>query len=195
MRITSHAVCAPIVKIQPDGTLRLSRMEYTNREGFTTVRHIMETGKNGQTVIETLKEGVFKEGTLDPKNFRFNILTELPIYIDFVSDERNIGGTQMKVVFPISVEDESLLRSVERPDDDNPAEIHGPVTLVEASALIQETERHTIPFHFRATRAAIHWAGIIDKNVLDRYYRLVTDWVPRELTTEQLVGIEEYPKK
>src|SRR3990167_3236042 len=100
MLITSHASCGPLVDIGLDGIVRFSCMEYTKNQ-FTSIRHINETSKNGQTVLETLREGLIKEGAKDRSHFQVEILTDEPVYIEFVADERHPGGTQIKVVFPV----------------------------------------------------------------------------------------------
>lgn len=192
MHISSHASCGVIVVVEANGTLRLSRMEYTKR-GHTSIRHIMETGKNGQTVMDTLREGVLREGANDRGNFSMKILSTDPVHIDFVPDERNKGGTQIKVAFPVFVPEEQL-RNIEARDDDDLDELHGPITLVEASNLVRETEGKTVKFHYGATRGAIVWAAS-NRNVFDRYQRLVTTWNPPELTKEQQEAIMSYHGK
>lgn len=193
MRLTSHATCAPIVDVRPGGILFLSRMEYTYGNS-SSIRHIMETGKAGQTVWDTLHEGVLKEGAKDRSNFQATVLTKSPILVDFVVDERNKGGTQLKVAFPVSVP-ENQLRDYVIPDDDNHGETHGPITLVEVSLLIRETERNTVPFHYRTTRAALNWIASLNEEVAQNYKGLVAPWNPPVLTPLQALAINDYPFK
>lgn len=194
MRITSHASCGPIVHICADGTVHISRMEY-RKNGRVSLRHIMETGKNDQTVSGTLREGVLKEGAKDRENFHIDVLTTEPIHFQFVNDEKTPGGTQMKVVFPVSVPIEEL-RDISKLDDDNPDEEHGPIQLVEITQLIAETQGengryNTVPFHFEATLATLSWAAK-DQKVLNKYYSFISQWQPHTLNDEERAAVVEY---
>ena len=189
MLITSHASCAPIVDIRPDGTVRFSCIEYT-KDRFTSIRHINETGKNGQTVLETLREGLLKEGAKDRTKFHVEILTATPIHIEFVADERHPGGAQIKTVFPVYASQDQL-RDYAKVDDDNPEEIHGPLKSYEVMHLLDLGRRHIL-YHHNATRACLAWA-VRDKKVFERYTDFAMGWRREELTEEQKRAIVAYP--
>ena len=189
MRITSHAACAPIVEIGSDGSVRFNCMKYTKNK-YTTVRHINETCKNGQTVLETLREGLLKEGAKDRTHFEYKVLTLSPIYIEFVADERVLGGTQIKTVFPVYADQEQL-RDYASVDDDNVEEIHGPLKSYEAKDLLNMGPRHIL-FHRHATKACLAWAAR-EKKVFERYEDIAMSWRREALSLEQMEAIAAYP--
>ncbi|MDO8471206.1 MAG: hypothetical protein Q7S49_01200 [bacterium] len=191
MYITSHASCGPIVDISVTGEVRIARMTYQKKGGFPTVRHIMESGKNGQSTLQTLRGGVLKEGAMDRNNFSMRLLSE-PILIEFGKDQKHPGGTHIKVVYPVFVPEEQL-RDFEQEDDDDPDEIHGAITMVSAIDLIEETKGNTVPFHYRVTRSVLVWAAVEHPQVFSRYRDLVMSWSRPKLTNEQRVAIQAYP--
>lgn len=185
MHITSHAACGPIIRIYDNGRLLVARMEYTRR-GRTSVRHIMESGKNGETILETLKNGVLKEGAKDRNKFSMNVLSPKPIHIEFGPDQDNPGGTHLKPVFPVSVIGE--LRDFVAQDDDSVDETHGPITMVDIEDLILETEGRTIPFHYRVTRKLLLWVARQNSEVFHRYHDFVVNSSPS-------VGLDDKVRK
>ena len=189
MLITSHASCAPIVEICLDGTVRFNCMEYTKNQ-FTSIRHINETGKNSQTVLETLQEGLLKEGAKDRTRFHVKVLTAAPVHIEFVVDERHPGGTQIKTVFPVYAPQDEL-RDYAKVDDDNPEEIHGPLKSYEVMRLLGLGPRHIL-FHHNATKACLAWMAK-DRRVFERYTDFAMSWRREELSAEQLRAIAAYP--
>lgn len=193
MVITSHAVCAPIVKINPDGSIRIARMTYTDSEGRTSIRHIMESGKNGQSVKKTFYDGVFSEGR-DPssKVFVMKALSLEPVLIELLPDEYHYGDLHLKVAFPVDVP-EQYLRRVEAVDQDDPDESHGPIKMVSVEDWLREASG-TVPFHVRVTKAVLIWAATTNPRVLDRYYDVIRGFRKRELTDEQKNALAVYPK-
>lgn len=195
MIISSHAVCAPIVQVAEDGVIRIARMTYQiESEGRVSIRHVMEGGKNGQSVLETLRDGVFREARdPDSKFFMMKMLLPEPILIEFLNDEYSYGNYHLKVVFPVSVP-EWLLRKVEMRDHDDPDEIHGPISMVSLDDWMREA-KSTVPFHVRVTKAVLTWASVANPKVLYRYYEFIRGWKPKELTDEQKAAIAAYPKR
>lgn len=193
MVIGSHASCGPIVDINPDGSVRVSRMLYT-KNGVQSVRHIMETGKNGDSIEETLKEGLFKEGAKDRSNFAIDILESSPIHFDFVPDEKRPGMVQMKVAIPVFVRADQL-RDFEVRDDDDPNESHGPLAMVEAGALLRADGRWMPPFHRNTTLAVLAWASKKDRKVYERYDNYILSWRPKILTEEERHAVNIYTAK
>jgi hypothetical protein len=189
MEITSHASCAPIPEINPDGSVRFACMEYI-KKGRRSFRHIMETGKNRQSILETLKEGVLKEGAKDRSEFEMHMLSDEPIHFEFVQDEKRPGGHQIKVAFPVWVRPEHL-RNFEVKDDDDLDEIHGPFKMYEFTELAR-LERQMIPFHFRVARSALVWAATREKKVLERYYDHIVGWPRTILIGEQKEALSKY---
>ena len=170
MHITSHAVCGPIIRISDNGRLFVARMEYTIY-GRTSVRHIMETGKNGETILRTLRNGVLKEGAKDESKFAIDVLSHNPIHVELGADQKHPGGMHAKFVFPVSVTGE--LRDFVAQDEDSVNEIHGPITMIDIEDLILETEGKTVPFHYRVTRAVLVWAAKRNLDVFNRYQDFV----------------------
>ncbi|KKS78615.1 MAG: hypothetical protein UV53_C0030G0003 [Candidatus Azambacteria bacterium GW2011_GWE1_42_9] len=192
MKITSQSTCGTIVHIEDNGRIQIARMTY-EKKGRTSIRHIMESGKNGQTILQTLTEGVLKEGAKDRMDFPMSLLSLEPILIEFSNDEKNPGGIHIKTAFPVFVSEDKL-RDVEAKDGDNHDELHGPITMVDINDLLYETEGKTVPFHYRVTRSVLVWAATNPK-VLDHYYSLIASWIPTSLTDEQRAAIEAYPGK
>ena len=192
MLITSHAVCAPIVDVREDGVIRIARMTYTDSEGRISIRHIMESGKNGQSVPQTLYDALFDEARGD-KIFPVKILSSEPILTEFIDEEYHYGGTHLKVAFPAYVP-EQYLRAVEAVDKDDPDETHGPIKMVAIEDWMREA-RGTVPFHIRVTRAVLVWAAT-NPRVCERYYgtiRYLRGF--EELTDDQKNAIATYTKK
>lgn len=187
MKITSHAVCVVNVNVREDGVVFMDRMWYTKRG--RSVRHVMETGEEGETVEHTLYVGTLHEMAADASNFRYHLLAPVPVLVEFGPDEKRPGGTHMKVTFAVTCE--GKLRDFDRPDGD---EILGPVTMVEVSDLLRETEGKTVPFHVRSTKAAlVTVAG--NKKVFDRYRKIILAYNQPELSDEQKTAVEAYPYK
>ncbi len=194
MLITSHASCGPIVDINvKTGEVRIARMTYKKGHDYPSVRHIMESGKMGQSVLQTLRGGVLKEGAADRKKFSITLLSMDPILVKFGHDQRSPGGTHIKVVYPVFVPEEQL-RDIEAEDDDDHDEIHSAITMISAEDLIEETaEGRTVPFHFQATMAVMVWVATEHPMVRPRYSNLLTNWSRPEMTAEQKVALEAYP--
>ncbi|MBX4195646.1 hypothetical protein KW796_01665 [Candidatus Parcubacteria bacterium] len=188
MRITSHAVGMVIVEVEQDGMVKCDRMSYA-KGGRTSIRHLMETGEVGETVLKTLETGLPHEAARDAVNFSFELLSKKPILIEFGSDQNHQGGTHMKVFFAVRVKGD--LRDFDLMDGD---ERLGPVTMVEIEELVRETDGKTVPVHVRATKAALaSVAG--NRAVFDRYMDLITKWRSVDLTPEQQAAIDAYPGK
>lgn len=154
----------------------------------------METGKNGQSVIETLKEGLFKEGAKDRANFAIDILEEDPILFDLVPDEKCVGGLQMKVVIPVFIRADQL-RDFEVADDDDPNETHGPLSMIDAGDLLRYEGLNMPFFHRQATLAVLAWSVKKDIKIYNRYDRFIHNWIPIEHTQEELEAKATYLKK
>lgn len=198
--ITSDSVCVPVVHVREDGQMLIGRMPYTKMRGgrpSTTIRHIMETGKNGYTISETLVEGLRLEGAKHQGRFDFRQLTDRPIHIELVPDQDHPGGWHLKTVWPVFVPEDQL-RDYEKPDDDDPDEAHGPIDMLFIRQLIELTDRKTVPFHFRATLAVVRWAAGENLNVFERYEDLLIradrELYPFRLTPEQEQAIAFYPR-
>lgn len=193
MKITSHAVCAPIVEINPDGSIRIARMTYQiESEGRVSIRHVMEGGKNGQSVLETLREALFEEAR-GGRIFPIKMLSSEPVLIECTDDEYNYGGIHLKVAFPAFIPPQ-YLRAVEAVDKDDSDEVHGPITMVSVEDWMDEARR-TVPFHIRVTKAVLVWAAAANPKVLERYYDVIRGFEKRELTDEQKAAIAAYPKR
>lgn len=194
LRITSHASCGPIVNINvKTGEVWLGRMTYQKGQDYPSVRHIMESGKDGQSVLQTLRGGVLKEGAADRKKFSITLLSMDPVLVKFGKDQNHPGGTHIKVVYPVSVP-EVQLRDFEAEDDDDHDEIHSAITMVSAEDMVEETgQGRTVPFHFAATMAVLVWAAAEHPKVRSRYANLLAGWVKPDLTDEQKAALEVYP--
>ncbi|MDB5194607.1 MAG: hypothetical protein JWN50_621 [Parcubacteria group bacterium] len=188
IRITSHAV--GIVQIDDsasDGSVLVGRMDYA-RKGRKSVRHVMETGEPGESVMDTFRSSLH-EAAADQTKFNHEFVTDEPIFCEFGIDEKNEGGTHLKVWF--AIRPQGKLRDYVLPDGD---ETLGPITMVEAIELLKETEGNTVRGHVSATYAALSaLAG--DRKVFDRYQKQILSWTQPVLTEEQLAAINVYPGK
>ncbi|MBI2673701.1 MAG: hypothetical protein HYX23_00250 [Candidatus Zambryskibacteria bacterium] len=196
MEITSHSVSTPIVKIDgKSGLLEIARMTYLiESEGKTSIRHITEGGKNGQSILETLLNGVFSEAR-GGRVFAMKILSPTPILVRCGPDEYHPGGIHLKVAFPVYVP-EQCLRTFETVDRDDPDEVLGPLKMVTAEDWLCEIEeKGTVPFHLLATKAVLTWAAVDNPKVCERYFDIIRGWKPKELTDEQRAAVAAYPKR
>lgn len=186
--ITSYATGTVLAQVYSYGRVQLSRMPYIRRARMS-LRHPMETGERGETVEQTFNTLMLHEVAKDAAKFSWMILSPKPILIELGKDEKNPGGTHMKVFYLAQPIGE--LRTRELIDGD---EVLGPVTMPEASLLIAETEGKTVAAHVHASKAALATLSVMPK-VYDRYNMIVDSYHPVELSTEELAAIAAYPGK
>lgn len=191
MRITSHAVGAVSVYLEPGGKVECLQIKYMTDRGWSW-RHMMETGEGEETVIETLRNGLLDEIADDSEdpNFEYRLLRSDPIVYEFCRDERNPGGTHMKVFFLAEIT-RGKLRDWEKQDG---KETLGPVTRAELGGVILLTEGKTVPIHVRASKAALVSLAT-DKQIFYRYQEFIESNPAQKLTAEEKVAIAAYPGK
>lgn len=207
VRITSHAVSVVICRVAESGTVQFAVMTYT-RKGRITLRNPMETGCNGERVLRAPEaEGGEKkalstldrlkgEVAADKENFDFVLLAERPIYCEFSRDERNQGGTHLKMFF--AAEAVGKLRDyeiVERDLNKGREEVLGPIMWLEAGEVVRRMEgKEGIQSHLFATYGAMSFLAR-DPVVFERYYELLRYSTLPSLTPEQEEALEAYLKR
>ncbi len=181
--IISFAVCAVIVDVRPDGTVFVDRMIYT-KEGRSSVRHLMETGEKGESVMDTLATGLTHEAARNAADFSFKLLSPDPIHYALGPDDKDPNGQHLKICYAVKAKGD--LRNFNLPDGN---ETLGPITMVEIKKLIEETEGRTVPFHVQASKAVLQ-ALAMNKSVFDRYQREIVIWEARTLSSAHDVEVD-----
>jgi hypothetical protein len=190
MLITSHAAGAiMVVQQEPNGLLYCAKMSYTNERGVS-FRHMMETGENGETVVETLRNGILKELAEDEKDFDYQLMQREPVLIKFSRDEHHSGGIHMKTFFAVK-HLKGKFRARDLPD--GTAKL-GPVVVEEIAAFIKVNEGKTAPIHVEASRAALV-ALAADKAVFEKYEKIIFGYELAPLNAEEQAAIDAYPCK
>ncbi len=191
MAITSHATGAVIVRGLPDGTVLCVRMKYANHRGWS-FRHMMETGENGETVLETLRNGLLDEIVEDKNALEYRLVKPEPIVVEFGPDQNHYGGLHMKTFFLVELVGGGLRT---KPINDG-KEVLDPPEYVEAEHLLKSTEGKTTPIHWRSTFAAIKSLSV-DKLVFQKYENLLLDHGRGSviLSTSEREMILAYPKR
>ncbi len=187
--ITSHAVGVVLIDdSSADGVVRTSRMPYTDKYGRTSIRHIMETGEKNESVRETFLSSRH-EAAADLNHFDYEEIVDEPIFYEFGEDEKNPGGTHLRVWY--MVRPVGKVRDFVMPDGKDTL---GPITMIDAAELLKETEGRTVKGHVSATYAALNaLAG--SPLVFDRYRRQILNWKPIALTEEEMEAVDAYMKK
>ena len=89
MVITSHAVGAVVIDPpEQNGRVQCAQMQYTMPR-TSSFRHMMETGENAETVIETLRNGLLDEIAADKYDFEYELVQNEPILVELSIDQKN----------------------------------------------------------------------------------------------------------
>lgn len=187
MYISSHAVGVVLAEIR-NGQLFLTNMEYT-KHGRSSIRHIMETGEDGETIMDTLL-GSRHEAAMSEDDFDYELVSKKPILISFGSCQKDPRGTHLKVFF--LARPKGALRNFPIVDGD---ETLGRVDLLaEAGEIMKKTEGKTVKIHYDATVAAVV-AYATEPTVFKQFENLILKHRPAELSNEQAAAIAAYPGK
>ena len=142
--VTSYAIQMIIPQINPNGTVLVLAMTYTDnspgKKPWTNARIPVETVKAKETFTEALYRGLEEEvyNREGPRN-RTAVKGSFS-FVTTTDDNRNQGGIHAKVAIDvegIAHNEPELLRNVSQADDDDPHEIHGPIVSIEIGQLIR----------------------------------------------------------
>lgn len=188
MEIVSHSCGAVIPRFGQEG-LEILQMDYVQKR-HTTRRHMMETGETGESVLETLQNGL-RDEISDGTKFVYRLLDDEPCFVKFGKDDGG-KGYHLKVFFLVSFEG-AMRQSVKEDRNSNgTVDRLDPPRFVDLEELLKLKWSRTTATHLSATYGALNLLAK-DPRFFARYPDIVFNLSARkELTPHQLQAIADY---
>lgn len=188
MEIVSHSCGAVIPRFGKEG-LEILQMDYVQKR-HTTRRHMMETGETGESVLETLQNGL-RDEISDGTEFVYRFLEDEPCFVKFGKDDGG-KGYHLKVFFLVSFEGAMRQSVKEDVNSDGTVDRIGPPQFMELKELLHFGKAGTTATHYGATYGALN---LLAKN--PRFFARYPDIVfklsaRKELAPYQLQAIADY---
>lgn len=185
--VGSHASCAIIHRVLPDGTVEFANLTKRGRPGRL---HVMETQEGREGPLETLNSGLLSEAAADAEGFYWWPVSLDPVFFAIGKDTnpKHAGKMHLKLFYLVSVA--SKLRDFDKRDGDD---ILTKMEWWEAERLIEHMRRvGTVPSHLTATERAMLYLRDTNFKVYERYSKLIASITEVEVSEEIKASVQAY---